>query len=250
MKVTYATRPPGRCLVLEGDIDHENVGQLIDALRGITRSEATPIMLDLTKSTYIDSAGIGAIYDLVESLNGSGEIEITGVSLNLWRIFEVAGLTVRRGVRILPQEDTHRSESQPAPLPWKDGGRVLPMTQSFPDRLDQLPHIRDFVADQARNAGLDESRTFNLQVAVSEAAANAIEHGRPAGDIELSASRAEGRLTITVSHPGHFLPRLGEDPSRSHRGMGIPLMLALTDEVMVSQPPGAGTRVSLSLYLA
>ena len=34
--------------------------------------------------------------------------------------------------------------------------------------------------------------------------------------------------------------------SRSHRGMGVPLMLALTDELTVSHPPGAGTTVSLS----
>lgn len=83
-----------------------------------------------------------------------------------------------------------------------------PATRSFPCRLDQLPLIREFVEQEAAGAPLDEARTFDLKVAVSEASANAIEHGSDERDLEVSATREMGRLTVTVSHPGAFRPHL------------------------------------------
>jgi anti-anti-sigma factor len=250
VKVTPETRPNGPALVVEGDVDHESIGQLIGALQRIVRLKSPRIILDLAKVTYVDSAGIGAIYSLVERVSGATEIDITAVSLNLWRIFEVAGLTARQGIRIFPLEDGQSRESPPVQPGLKSGRRMLPCAQSFPGRFDQLARIRAFIGDVVGDVRLGKERTFDLQVAVSEASANAIEHGLPPGDVEVSASAGEGRLTITVSHPGVFRPRLRDDPSRAHRGMGLPLMLALTDEVTVSQPPTGGTRVSVSLYLS
>ena len=249
MKVTAETRPAGPVLVLEGDLDHENIGQMIEALQEIYDPKSPRIVLDLAKVAYVDSAGIGAIYDLAERMNGSGEVEITGVSSNLWRIFEVAGLTGRQGVTVVLQGTSRWRESRPAPPRSTDQERAIARTRTFAGRLDQLALIRDFVGEMARDVRLDDEQTFNLQVAVSEASANAVEHGLTPGDVEVSASYGRGRLTITVSHPGRFRPRLGHDPSRGHRGMGLPLMLALTDEVTVSQPPGKGTKVSVSLFL-
>jgi anti-sigma regulatory factor (Ser/Thr protein kinase) len=115
--------------------------------------------------------------------------------------------------------------------------------------LDQLPLIRQFVEEIAAAALLGSSRTFDLRVAVSEAAANAIEPGLGDGDLEVSAGRDNDRLTVTVYHPGSFRPRLDRDPTRAHRGMGIPLMLALTHELTVTRPRRGGTMVRLSVFL-
>ena len=57
------------------------------------------------------------------------------------------------------------------------------------------------------------------------------------------------RLTVTVSHPGDFRPRAQGDTERFHRGLGLPLMLSLTDEVTIGCKPGTGTSVSLSMLL-
>jgi anti-sigma regulatory factor (Ser/Thr protein kinase) len=127
--------------------------------------------------------------------------------------------------------------------------RPLSRARAFPGRPEQLVGIRSFVKEVAVEARLDQETSFNLQLAVSEASANAIEHGLPRGDVKISAELGLHRLTITVAHPGCFRPRIGYDPSRRHRGMGVPLMLALTDEVVVSHPPGDGTTVSLSVWL-
>ena len=122
-------------------------------------------------------------------------------------------------------------------------------TRRFPSRLDQLALIRQFVEEVAAATALGSSATYDLKVAVSEASANAIEHGLGEGELEVSARRRRGRLTVTVCHPGAFRPRIGGDPTRAHRGMGIPLMLALTNELIVTRPRDGGTRVSLSVFL-
>jgi anti-sigma regulatory factor (Ser/Thr protein kinase) len=115
--------------------------------------------------------------------------------------------------------------------------------------LDQLPLIRQFVEETASAVPLGSSGTFDLKVAVSEASANAIEHGLGDGDLEVSAKHGHGRLTITVCPPGGFRPRIDGDPARSHRGMGFPLMLALINELTVTRPRHGGTRVKLSVFL-
>ncbi len=249
LMIKIETRATGPSLALEGEVDHENVGQLIGALRTTIDTQSPRIVLNLSKLNYIDSAGIAAVYQLIERVDGGKEIEMTGVSPNLWRILQVSGLTAHGGVRIAPQEKSSSQSSAPISPRAPGRGKVLPRSIVFAGRLDQLARIREFAGKAATDAHLDEARTYNLQVAVSEASANAIEHGLPAGNLSLSSLCEGGRLTIIVSHPGCFLPRSGEDPARSHRGMGVPLMLALTDEVTVSHPPGAGTRVSLSLFL-
>lgn len=122
-------------------------------------------------------------------------------------------------------------------------------TRRFPCRFDQLGLIREFVEEAATEAPLDDARRFNLQVAVSEASANAIEHGSSSDDIEVSAARERGRFIVTVSQPGAFRPRLADDPTRVDRGMGLPLMLMLTNELTVSCPKSGGTKVSLSVFI-
>jgi len=98
--------------------------------------------------------------------------------------------------------------------------RVIPVgrhgphsrTRTFPSRFDQLALIREFVGKVVADVPLDNARAFDLKVAVSEASANAIEHGLGEGDLEVSTKRRRDRLTVTVSHPGAFRPRTGDDP--------------------------------------
>ena len=62
--------------------------------------------------------------------------------------------------------------------------------------------IREFVRSKAAEAGLDKKRTYRLQLAVDEIAANIALHGYEeqglAGDIEVQAEVGPDRLTITL----------------------------------------------------
>lgn len=118
--------------------------------------------------------------------------------------------------------------------------------------LSELGEVRRFTEEVARSVGLDADRTFDLKVAVSEACANAMEHARgPSGRVDVCAEVKGDRLLLEITDNGAFT---GPDPSRSeardHRGLGLPLMIALMDEVAVRRVPDVGTVVTLSLDLS
>jgi serine/threonine-protein kinase RsbW len=114
----------------------------------------------------------------------------------------------------------------------------------------QLAGVRSFVEEVASDAALDVERIFDLKVAVSEACANAVEHGGcEEALLEIDASLHERRLTFVVTDTGLFRPPcLPRQPHQS-RGLGLPLMVALMDEVRFSRIPGGGTAVSLSVLI-
>jgi serine/threonine-protein kinase RsbW len=114
-----------------------------------------------------------------------------------------------------------------------------------------LAEVRRFVEEVAGELGIDVEGVFDLKVAVSEACANAVKHaGRETAMLEVSAVRKGDRLTFTVVDTGTFhtpVPGRSEDDSR---GLGLPLMVALMDEVTFLRMPGGGTAVSLSVVLS
>jgi serine/threonine-protein kinase RsbW len=114
----------------------------------------------------------------------------------------------------------------------------------------RLAEIRRFVEEVATEVALDLERVFDLKVAVSEACANAVEHaGCDAVPLEVCARLRARRLTFVVTDTGLFRPPCLPRESFQNRGLGLPLMVALMDEVSFSRAPGGGTTVSLSVLL-
>lgn len=114
----------------------------------------------------------------------------------------------------------------------------------------RLAEIRHFVEEVALEAALDMERVFDLKVAVSEACANAVEHaGCEAVPLEVCARLQARCLTFTVTDTGLFHPPSPTRESFHNRGLGLPLMVALMDEVSFARAPGGGTTVSLSVLL-
>lgn len=111
-----------------------------------------------------------------------------------------------------------------------------------------LSLIRDEVEAMAASCGFDENELYQLKVAVSEAAANAIEHGSPQGEqshIKVSIECDCDKISVEVTDEGVFKARLPVTNGRpSHRGRGIFLMTALMDEVNITEGL-TGTRVRL-----
>ena len=113
-----------------------------------------------------------------------------------------------------------------------------------------LGEVRRFVEDVAQQAGLDAERVFDVKVAVSEACANAIEHAGHDNDrLKISSDSCDGRLTFTVADAGNFRPPSLPRENRQNLGLGLPLMVALMDEVRFAKAPQGGTIVSLSVVL-
>jgi serine/threonine-protein kinase RsbW len=117
--------------------------------------------------------------------------------------------------------------------------------------LSALAEVRQFTQQVAHAVQLDAERTFDLKVAVSEACANAMEHARgPSSRVDVCAEVMDDRLVIEVADNGTFSgPDSTRTEARDHRGLGLPLMIALMDEVSVRRVPDRGTVVTLSLRL-
>jgi anti-sigma regulatory factor (Ser/Thr protein kinase) len=113
-----------------------------------------------------------------------------------------------------------------------------------------LAEIRRFVEDVAAEAALHVERVFDLKVAVSEASANAVEHACcNTAFLEIRAQLRARRLTFIVTNTGRFRPPSPQREISSNRGLGMPLMVALMDEVSFARAPGGCTTVSLSVLL-
>jgi anti-sigma regulatory factor (Ser/Thr protein kinase) len=107
---------------------------------------------------------------------------------------------------------------------------------------------REFVAKVCDLAVFSEEREFAAKVAVSEACANGIEHAH--SGIALVAWLLDDRVLFEVTNDGPFLPGLSQDTDQRRRGLGIPLMAALADQIHISRLDAGLTRVSLTFFLS
>lgn len=115
----------------------------------------------------------------------------------------------------------------------------------------RLAEIRRFVEEVALEAALSAERVFDLKVAVSEACANAVEHsGGQHAPLVVCALTFHDRVVFEISDGGDFrMPGASRRSGRDDRGLGLPLMVALMDEVRIAKTRGGGTNVSLSLFI-
>jgi serine/threonine-protein kinase RsbW len=121
---------------------------------------------------------------------------------------------------------------------------------SVDTHVARLVDVRRFVEQVAAELALEEERVFDLKVAVSEACANACQHaGCESLPLEVSARLQSRRLTFVITDYGLFRPPSVSRDQFGNRGLGLPLMVTLMDEVTFSRLPNGGTTVTLSVLL-
>lgn len=127
----------------------------------------------------------------------------------------------------------------------------------IPPRSDHLVLVRILVeATAAIDGRLSQRRMHDLRLAVSEAAANAADAQHAAGSalpVQVRVELDDAGIAVTVTdHAGGFDPDevtpipAATDPNRlrHERGLGIPLMRSLVDELRFDQTAD-GTAVRL-----
>ena len=100
----------------------------------------------------------------------------------------------------------------------------------------------------AREAGFVDERVFDIAVAASEAMANAVEHAPVKGDVEVRVLIFPDRLEVQVEGPGEFRAPPDGRKERCGRGLGLPLMAKLADDLALCSGPEGSTLVSLTFY--
>ena len=132
----------------------------------------------------------------------------------------------------------------------------------------EIPPLAEFVslarlvvatAAKSRRS-LDDERVAELALALSEACTNAIEahEGHADGErVTVSVDEDDERLVVTIADRGPGFdplevqsPPAATDPDRlqHERGLGIPIIKTLVDEVTFRSSEGGGTTVTMTLH--
>jgi anti-anti-sigma factor len=113
-----------------------------------------------------------------------------------------------------------------------------PLHERVPADPGELAVIRRAVGHWAAAAGLPVEATEDLQLALGEGMANAVEHayaGAPAGECEYRVSLdRDGSVQVSVVDHGRWRPPPAD---KGHRGRGLELISALATDVDVVHPP-------------
>lgn len=130
------------------------------------------------------------------------------------------------------------------------------MKMCVPGKPEYVRTVRMTAASIASGAGFDIEAIEDIKVAVSEACNNTVVHASESNIVEYNVEfESEGeKLTITVTDagPGYDVESYEEpvvDELRSG-GLGLFIIKALMDEVIIESEPGAGTSIRMIKYLA
>ncbi len=101
--------------------------------------------------------------------------------------------------------------------------------------LRWLRRAREWAARAAQEFGFEEDGCYEVKLAMSEAVANAIQHGsRSAGDsVQISARERDGALVFEVRDTGSYLAPQAPATALAERGRGLVLVGSVMDEVQL-----------------
>jgi anti-sigma regulatory factor (Ser/Thr protein kinase) len=119
-------------------------------------------------------------------------------------------------------------------------------------RASQVPAIRRAVGDVARGLGADDDVMSQINLAVSEAATNAVLHAyrdraaEDAGDVRVCVRGSAGHLVVHIHDDGMGLAPRSDSPGL---GLGLCLMAHETNHFEIRKTPAGGTEVVLHFLL-
>jgi serine/threonine-protein kinase RsbW len=121
-----------------------------------------------------------------------------------------------------------------------------------------VPLARRLLLGTMETAGVDPDVSYDLSLALSEACANAVEHGGESGPQDSSAAYRvtayldgeKCRIEVTDSGPGFSPVRPPRPtPMEAENGRGLCLIRELADHVQIGNKPGRGAVVSFDKIL-
>jgi serine/threonine-protein kinase RsbW len=120
-----------------------------------------------------------------------------------------------------------------------------------------VPLARRLLLGTMETAGVDPDVSYDLSLALSEACANAVEHGGESGPRDSTeayrvTAYLDGekcRIEVTDSGPGFSPVRPRPTPMEAEHGRGLCLIHELADHVQIGNKPGRGAVVSFDKIL-
>ncbi len=116
-----------------------------------------------------------------------------------------------------------------------------------------IPVARHICRQAMREVGVEDSCVSDIEVALTEACTNVLEHSGPADEYEVQVTIDDEDCIIRVIDTGRGFDSdalgAGASDLRAEGGRGIELMRALVDRVKFESKPEAGTVVHLQKAL-
>ena len=132
--------------------------------------------------------------------------------------------------------------------PQSDPSPRLEMTVSLPRQSHSVPVIRRLAAQILRAFGVAADSIHDVELAISEACANVIQHAVDSEGYEVSIELAADRCAITVLDRGEGFDATtvsDQDDDDAESGRGLTLMRALVDNLNFVSEPKIGAVVHM-----
>ena len=137
-----------------------------------------------------------------------------------------------------------------------DAGYGLSLTIRLPRDAMSVPVIRHLVRYALDEVGVLDEISSDIEIALTEACANVLQHAGPGDAYDVSVRIAPARCELRVIDVGHGFDHTTVQSDKAmpdlaaERGRGFQLMHALVDHVELVSAPEEGTLVRLVKQLA
>jgi serine/threonine-protein kinase RsbW len=124
------------------------------------------------------------------------------------------------------------------------------MELALPARAANIAVVRHAFGALGEAFALDEETLSNIRLAVTEACTNVVVHAYPNGQeglLEIFATLHEERLVVVVRDEG---PGIGPRPDSPGLGLGLPLIVSLTESVRLGRDEDERTEVRMTFPLS
>jgi serine/threonine-protein kinase RsbW len=124
------------------------------------------------------------------------------------------------------------------------------MELALPARAANIAVVRHAFGALGEAFAVDEQILSNIRLAVTEACTNVVVHAYPDGRegmLEILATLHEEKLVVVVRDEG---PGIGPRPDSPGLGLGLPLIVSLTESVLLGRDADERTEVRMTFPLS
>lgn len=97
-QISYSIGAP--LIYVRGDLDHDTAGELRAAIDEELAGRPANMALDLSDVSYIDSAGLTLLFDIMAKFSPPGWLGVVNPNSSVRRLLEITGLPDRASFRV------------------------------------------------------------------------------------------------------------------------------------------------------
>ncbi len=244
----------------DADLDAEQAARLIAEVHGAIGSDARAEVIDddvievtIGRCPYGPGvAGAGSLCHVTAGLAGQIAARVHGqATVVLDESIAAGDPECHLLLRLQPGSEDVRGQSHRWPTvatAQTEPAPHLDLSLSLPRESGSVPVVRRLAAQALHAFGVQDEDIDDVQLAITEACANVVEHATDTDTYEVKVELAADRCAITVVDQGMgFDPAAAVDPPpvTAESGRGLVLMRALVDNVAFQSQPQAGAVVHM-----